>query len=158
MQYDQQTADWTSKLVEYQLEAAEMLEDGKVRNQLLRAYRKLRNKSLEARPILPIDVMNRIEKFVVKGDLKMPSSHFLVRTGNVLPPITALVNRQFKLVTTLNPVSMGPIAMYFETYEFFWNPNRELNKARTMVGYFAAVAAIGQMPSSPQPLYAPREP
>ena len=107
MKYDQQTADWTSKLVEYQLEAAEMLEDGKLRDQLLRAYRKLRNKSLEARPILPIDVMNRIEKIVVKGDLKTQNSHFLVRTGNVLPPIPALVNRQFKLVTTLNPVSMG---------------------------------------------------
>ena len=37
MQYDQQTADWTSKLVEYQIEAAEMLEDGKLRDQLLKA-------------------------------------------------------------------------------------------------------------------------
>ena len=131
-------------MVEYQVEAAEKLEDGKHRDQLIRAYRKLRNKSLEARPILPIDVMNRIEKIVIQGDLKTPNSHFLVRTGNVLPPITALVNRQFKIVATLNPVSMGPVVLYYDAWDFFRNPNRELSKARSMVGYFAAVAAIGQ--------------
>ena len=30
MQYDQQTADWTSKLVEYQLEATDKLDAGKL--------------------------------------------------------------------------------------------------------------------------------
>jgi hypothetical protein len=61
MQYDQQTADWTAKLVEYQIEAAETLEYGKLRGQLLKAYVRLRTKSLEAQPVLPIDVMTRIE-------------------------------------------------------------------------------------------------
>ena len=42
MQYDQQTAVWTSQLVEYQLEAANKLEDGKLRGQLLRAYVRFR--------------------------------------------------------------------------------------------------------------------
>ena len=36
MQYDQQTADWTAKLVEYQIKAAEKLEYGKLRGQLLK--------------------------------------------------------------------------------------------------------------------------
>ena len=46
MQYDQQTAEWTSQLVEYQMEAADMLEDGKLRDQLLRAYCRFHTKSL----------------------------------------------------------------------------------------------------------------
>ena len=65
MQYDQQTAVWTSQLVEYQLEAADKFEDGKLRDQLLRGYGRFRTKSLEGLPISPIDVMNRIEKIVV---------------------------------------------------------------------------------------------
>ena len=105
MQYDQQTAEWTSQLVEYQMEAADMLEDGKLRDQLLRAYGRFRAKSLEGRLISPIDVMNRIEKIVVEiGDVKTPNNHYLVKTGRGFPPITGLVNRQFKLVVTLNPV------------------------------------------------------
>ena len=79
MQYDQQTAYWTAKLVEYQIETAEKLEYGKLRGQLLKTYVRLRTKSLEAQPVSPIDVMNHIEKiFVDKGDLKTPSNHFLV--------------------------------------------------------------------------------
>ena len=100
--------------------------------------------------------MNRIEKiFVDKGDLKTPNNHFLVKTGNLAPPFTALANRQFKIVAALNPVKMGSIALWFKTWDFFRNPNRELNKARAMVGLFTAAVV---MPSSPQPLYAPREP
>ena len=56
MQYDQQTAEWTARLVEYQIKAAEKLECGKLRDQLLRAYVRLRTKSLEAQPVSPIDV------------------------------------------------------------------------------------------------------
>ena len=103
--------------------------------------------------------MTRIEKVVVnKGDLKTLNNPFLVKTGYVLPQITALVNRQFKLVATLNPVSMGTIALYYETWDFFRNPSRELNKARVMVGYFTAAAVTRQMSSAPQPLYEPQEP
>ena len=87
--------------------------------------------------------------------MKTPNNPFLVKTGNLLPPTTALANRQFKIVATLNPVKMGSIALWFETWDFFRNPNRELNKARAMVGLFTAAVV---MPSSPQPLYAPREP
>ena len=95
MQYDQQTAVWTSQLVEYQLEAADKLEDGKLRDQLLRAYGRFRTKSLEGRPISPIDVMNSINNFVAdKVDLKTPNNHCLERTGFGLQPITSLVNRQ----------------------------------------------------------------
>ena len=80
MQYDQQTAEWTAQLVKYQLEAADMLEDGTLRDQLLRAYGWFRTKSLEGRPISPIDVVNRIEKIVVdRGDLKTPNNHYLVK-------------------------------------------------------------------------------
>ena len=65
MQYDQQTAEWTSQLVEYQMEATDMLEAGKLSDQLLRAFGRFRTKSLEGRPISPIDEMTRIEKIVV---------------------------------------------------------------------------------------------
>ena len=47
MQYDQQTAEWTSQLVEYQLETTKMLEAGKLRDQLFRAFGRFRAKSLE---------------------------------------------------------------------------------------------------------------
>ena len=57
MQYDQQTAEWTSQLVEYQMEATNMLEAGKFRDQLLKALRRLRTKSLEGLQISPINVM-----------------------------------------------------------------------------------------------------
>ena len=156
MQYDQQTAEWTARLVEYQIKAAEKLEYGKLRDQLLRAYVRLRTKSLEAQPVSPIDVMICIEKiFVDRGDMKTPNNPFLVKTGNLLPPTTALANRQFKIIATLNPVKMGSIALWFDTWDFFRNPNRDLNKARSMVGLFTEAVV---MPSSPQPLYAPREP
>ena len=75
-----------------------------------------------------------------------------------MPPITALANRQFKIVAALNPVKMGDFALWFETWSFFRDPNRELNKARSMAGYFTAAAVTRQMSSSPQPLYAQREP
>ena len=156
MQYDQQTADWTAKLVEYQIEAAEKLEQGTLRDQLLRAYGRLWTKSIEAQPASPIAVMNRIEKiFLVRGDLKSPNKHFLVRTGNPMPPATGLRNRQFKLVSSLNPIKMGDIALWFEAWDFYRNPNRDLNKARPIAGLFTAAVV---MPASPQPLYAPREP
>ena len=64
MQYDQQTAEWTTQLVEHQMEAADMLEAGKLRDQLLKAFRRLRTKSLEGRQISPIDVMNSIGKIL----------------------------------------------------------------------------------------------
>ena len=37
MQYDQQTAEWASQLVEYQMEATNMLEVGKLRDELFKA-------------------------------------------------------------------------------------------------------------------------
>ena len=37
MQYDQQTADWTAKWVEYQLEATDKLDAGKLRDKLIKA-------------------------------------------------------------------------------------------------------------------------
>ena len=155
MQYGQQTAVWTSQLVEYQLEAADKFKDGKLRDQLLRAYGRFRTKSLEGRPISPIDVMNRIEKIVVdKGDLKTPNNPCLVKTGSVLPPITSLVNRQFKLIATLNPVFQGTIALYYDAWDFFRNPDRELKKAKAMEEYFTVAAVTRQMFRAPQLLNA----
>ena len=157
MQYDQQTAEWTSQLVEYQMEATDMLEAGKLSDQLLRAFGRFRTKSLEGRPISPIDEMTRIEKIVVdKGDLKTPNNHYLVKTGRGLPPITGLVNRQFKLVMTLNPVTQGPIALYSDAWDFFRNPDRELNKATVMEGHFTGAAVTRQMSRAPQLLNAPQ--
>ena len=60
MQYDQQTGERTSQLVEYQMEATDMLEAGKLQDQLLKALSRFWTKSLEGRLISPIDVMNSI--------------------------------------------------------------------------------------------------
>ena len=85
--------------------------------------------------------MTRIERIVVdKGDLKTPNNHYLVKTGRGLPQITGLVNSQFKLVMTLNPVNQGTIALYYVAWDFFRNPNRELNKATVMEGHFTVAA------------------
>ena len=156
MRFDQQAFEWTASLVEYQIEVAKKLEPGSLRDRLLKVYRRLQAKSFEAQPVSLIDVMNRIEKiFVGRGDLKTPNNAFLVRTGNSSPPITALVNRQFKLIGTLNPRMMGPIALWYEACDFYRNPNRELNNGKSISG---SVTEAVVMPSSPQPLYAPREP
>ena len=72
MQYEQQTAEWKTQLVEHQIEATEMLEAGKLRDQLLKAFRRLRTKSLEGRPISSMDVMNSISKIVVERQLRQP--------------------------------------------------------------------------------------
>ena len=91
MQYDQQTAEWTSKLVEYQVEATDKLDAGKLRGKLTQAHSWLKTKDLCGRQVSPIDVMNRIEKiFVDTGDLKTPNYRFLVKTGIGLPPVKLL--------------------------------------------------------------------
>ena len=114
MQYDQQTAEWTSQLVEYQMEATNVLEAGKLQDQLLKALSRFWTKSLEGRLISPIDVMNSIEKiFVDKGEMKTPNNQYLVKTGHGLPPITGLVNCQFKLMhndaESRKPGNNGPV-------------------------------------------------
>ena len=149
MQYDQQTAEWTSKLVEYQLEAADKLDAGKLRDKLIKALQVswFHTKDLCGRQISPIDVMNHIEKiFVDTGDMKTQNNHFLVKTGTglPLPAVTRLVNRQFKLIVKLNPVNQGSMALYYDAWEFFCRPklapNRELNKANVIQRYFTAAA------------------
>ena len=46
MQYDQQTAEWTSKLVEYQLEATDKLEAGRLRDKLIKALSWFKTKDI----------------------------------------------------------------------------------------------------------------
>ena len=74
--------------------------------------------------MLPADFSDRRnephrENFVDTGDMKTPSNHFLVKTGTGLPPVTGLVNRQFKLIVKLNPVNQGSVALYYDAWEFF---------------------------------------
>ena len=59
--------------------------------------------------------MNHIEKiFVDTGNMKTLNIHFFVKTGTGLPPVTGLVNRQFKLILKLNPVIQGNVAVYYD--------------------------------------------
>ena len=121
-------------MVEYQLEATDKLDAGKLRDKLIKALSWFQTKDLCGRQISPIDVMNHIEKiFVDTGET--PNNHFLVKPGIGLPPVTGLVNRQFKLIYKLNPVNQGNVALYYDAWEFFRRPNRELNKAKIMEGY-----------------------
>ena len=104
-QLDKQTAEWIPQLIEYQLEATETLEAGKVRDNLLKVITGFKARSLCGRPIAPIEVVTRIEKvFVENGKLREPTNHHLVRVGLSRPMHTKLVNRQFGLIRTLNPV------------------------------------------------------
>ena len=54
------------------------------------------------------------------------------------PIHTKLVNRQFGLVRTLNPVIFNEeaVSMPYEPWEFFRRPKRELSKAHIVEGYF----------------------
>ena len=83
------------------LEAADKLDAGKLLDKLIKALSWFHTKDLCGRQISPIDVMNHIGKiFVDTRDMKMPNNHFLVTTGIGLPPVTGLVNRQFKMISS----------------------------------------------------------
>ena len=107
-QYDQQTPEWVSQLKEYQLDATKTLEAGPLRDNLLKVISWFKARSICGRYIAPIEVMTRIEKVLLGiGNLKLkaPSNHHLVRVGLNGPMHTELINRQFGLIRTLNPVS-----------------------------------------------------
>ena len=103
-----------------------------------------------------MEVMTCIEKvFVAMGKLRAPTNHYLVRMGIGGPIHTKLVNRQFGLVRTLNPVIFNEeaVSMPYEPWEFFRRPNRELSKAHIVEGFFT-VSAV----SSPSTLQLLKEP
>ena len=105
MQFDQQTAERTTKLIAYQLEATETLEAGKLREKLFKVITEFKALFLCGRQISQIEVMNSIKKvFVAMGKLRAPTNHHLVRKGIGGPIHTELVNRQFGLICTSNPV------------------------------------------------------
>ena len=55
---------------------------------------------------------------------------------------TELINRQFGLVRSLNPVpyTEEALPMSYNAWDFYRRPNRELSKARIVVGCFAGSA------------------
>ena len=71
--------------------------------------------------------------------LKAPAHHQLVRVGLNGPMHTELINRQFGLVRTLNPVRFHEeaVPMSYNPWEFYSRPNRELSQARIVVGCFS---------------------
>ena len=72
---------------------------------------------------------------------------------------TSMVNRQFGLIHKLNPVrsNVQEVTLYYETWEFFRRPNRELNKAQIMVGHFTAAEVTRHMPGALQLLKEPQQ-
>ena len=92
-----------------------------------------------------MEVMTRIETvFLDIGNLKLkaPSNHHLVRVGLNGPMHTELINRQFGIIRSLNPAPHNEAAlpMSYNACEFYRRPNRELSKARIVVGCFAGSA------------------
>ena len=78
----------------------------------------------------PIEFMTRIEKtFVQMGKLQAPTIRYLVKNNTDGPMSTSLANRQFGLIHKLNPVrsDVQEISLYYDTWEFFRRPNRDLN-------------------------------
>ena len=130
-------------MIEYQLEATETLEAGKLQDNLLKAITGFKARSLCGRRIAPIEVMTRIEEvFVENGKLRAPTNHHLVRMGLSGPLHTELVERQFGLIRTLNPVIFNEeaVSMSYEPWEFFRGPNHELSKAHIVEGCFTVSA------------------
>ena len=114
---------------------------------------------LSGRQMGPIEFMTRIEKpFVKMGKLQAPKNSYLVKNHTDGPMKTLLVNRQFRLIHTLNPVrsDVQEIPMYYESWEFFRRPSRELNKVQIMVGHFTAAAVTRQLPGASQLLKEPQ--
>ena len=137
--------EWVSQFIEYQLEATKTLEVGQLRDNLLKVISWLKARSLFGRYITAMEVMTRIEKvFLDIGNLKLkaPSNHHLVRVGLNGPMHTELINRQFGLIRTLNPVHYGDSekAVSYKPWEFYRGPNRELSRARIVVGCFSGSA------------------
>ena len=107
MQYHQKTAECTTELIEYQLEATTTLEAGKLRDKLIKVITGFKARSLCGRQISPTEVMTRIEKVFVKmGKLKTPTNYYVVKMGIDGPTTTALIDRKFGLtrIYKLNPV------------------------------------------------------
>ena len=107
-----------------------------------------------------MEVMTRIEKvFLGIGNLKLkaPSNHHLVRVGLSGPTHTELINRQFRLIRTLNPVHFNgeAVALSYEPWEFYRGPNRELSRARIVVGCFSG--SVVTSPSTLQRLGEPQQ-
>ena len=93
-------------MVEYHLEATNKLDAGRLQDKLIKALAWFKTKDLCGQQISPIEIISRIEKiFVDTGNMKTPSNHILVKTEIGLPPVTWLVNRQFKMIVKLNPVN-----------------------------------------------------
>ena len=124
MQYDQQTAEWTSKLVEYQLEAADKLDAGKLRDKLIKALSWFHTKDLCGRQISPIDVMNRIEKiFVDTGDMKTQNNRFLVKTwfafAGGFEASQSPIQTDSKAECCKSSTCGGTVALYYYAWEYF---------------------------------------
>ena len=102
-----------------------------------------------------MEVMTRIEKvFLDIGNLKLkaPSNHRRVRVGLNGPMHTEHINSQFGMIRTLNPVHFNEeaVALSYEPWEFYRGPNRELSRARILVGCFSGFAVSS--PSTSQRL------
>ena len=89
----------------------------------------------------PIEFMTGIEKTFL-SKLQAPTNLYLVKNNVDGPTTTSRVNRQLGLIHKLNPVrpNVQEVPLYYETWEFLWRPNRELNTAQIMVWHFTSAA------------------
>ena len=76
------------------------------------------------------------------GKLQAPKNRYLVKDTVDGRSATLMINRQFGLIHKLNPVrsTVQEVPLYYETWEFFRCPNRELDKAKITAGHFTAAA------------------
>ena len=70
---------------------------------------------------------------------------------------TELINSQFGVIRTLNPVHFDEeaVALSYEPWEFYRGPNRELSRARIVVGCFSGSTVSS--PSTSQRLGEPQQ-
>ena len=88
-----------------------------------------------------MEVMTHIEEVFLKVGklhLKAPARHQLVKVGLKGPMHTELINRQYGIVRSLNPVlyNIHALPVSYKPWDVLRRPNRELSKARLVVACF----------------------
>jgi hypothetical protein len=157
-QYDQQTSEWVTQLIDYQYDATKTLEAGPLRDNLLKAISSVKFRSMRGKGISPMEVMTHIEEAFQQTDkvkLKAPARHQLVRVGHNGPMHTELntqlINIQYGTVRALNPENykIDALPLSYKPWELFRQPNIELAKGRLVVACFVesdiAVSSTSQL-------------
>ena len=128
--FDRVCNEFTTQLVKYQLKVTqELLELGKLQDELLEVLLGFQSQTYSCRQMFPIDVLTRIENaFADLGMLKGSKQNnivILIVKGRLT---TRMKNKQLGFISELNPRRSGLVGVprEFNSWTFFRYCNREL--------------------------------